>query len=308
MDISSPVEDALAGRRSGSAGGVWRSLALLMLALGVATVVGFLGIWVTQQVVPETPPYVGLVFGVLGLLLSLRFISERYEWIMPWYYLLPAILFLLVFTFFPIVLTVILAFTDYAGVRNGALGVSTNTAIESVNGAELTVANASTLSCNDLRGSRRGCNNIRGVVYASGQIQAQGEAIDGVTLTLSEPLPLDRLPTAAEILLPSVGFAAQFPVESVDGATLILGRAPPEDADISSVSLTLDRVPLERRILSVADNVVTLAQPLSEGTEYVSISRYNDFGWVGLDNFRTIARQATRALFPVLPGISSSPY
>lgn len=299
MDISSPVEDALAGRSNPSVGGVWRSLALLTLALGIATAVGFLGVWVTQQVVPATPPYVGLVFGTLGLLISLRYISERFKWIMPWYYLLPAILFLLVFTFFPIVLTIILSFTDYAGIRNGALSISTNTAIESVDGRVLTVANASTLRCDRLRGSRQGCNDIRGVVYASGQLEAEGEAIDGVTLTLSEALPPERVPTAAEILLPSVGFAAQFPVESVDGATLTLGRAPPEDADISAISLTLDRVPIGRRILSVDENTVTLGEALPEGAEYVSLSRYNDFGWVGLDNFRIIALQATRALLPV---------
>ena len=298
MDISSPVVDVIAEHKR-TPGGVWRSLLLLLLALGIATTVGFLGVWVTQQFIAQTPPYVGLVFGTLALLISLRYISARYEWIMPWYYLLPAILFLLVFTFFPIVLTVILSFTDYAGIRNGALSVSTNTAIESANGAELVVADAGSLRCDRLGGARRGCSDIRAVVYASGQLEAEGVSIDGVTLTLSEPLPAGRVPTAAEIQIPSVGFAAQFPVESVDGAVLTLERPPPEDADISNVSLTLDRVPIGRRILSVNENTVTLNQPLPEDAEFVSIARYNDFGWVGLTNFRLIMRQATRALLPV---------
>lgn len=299
MDISRPPSDYTPKKPNGSPGGVYRSLALLLLAMGIGTLFGFAGTWMLQLISPSVPSFVGLAFGIVGMIIALRFIADRYEWILPWYYLLPSILFLLTFTFFPVILTIILAFTDYAGIRNGALSISTETPIVAVNGTEVTIAEASTLRCDRLQGSRLGCNNIRGLVYASGQLEVTGTALDGVTLTVDPAPPADRTITSAEITIPSVGFAAQFPVESVAGKQITLGRAPPADADFESIKLTLDRESINTRILSVSENTVTLANPLPDGRDYVSLARYNAFGWVGLDNFKVIMAQANRALLPV---------
>ena len=282
-----------------SPGGVWRSLALLALALGIATLLGFAGTWTVQQLAPGTPPYIGLIFGVVALVLTLRFVAARYSWIMPWYYLLPAIIFLLTFTFFPIVLTVVLSFTDYAGIRNGALSVSTETPIVSAAGPELELANSSALRCDRLRGARRGCNGVRAVVYASGRFETSGAELSGTELRVDPPPPEGREVSAVEMNLPSVGFAAQFAVVATDGDVLTLEREPPPGAEIDTLALTLARVPLARRIVGVEGTTATLNEPLPEGLEFVSIARYNDFGWVGTRNFRLILAQASRALFPV---------
>ncbi|MCA9835514.1 MAG: ABC transporter permease subunit [Trueperaceae bacterium] len=298
MDISRSSKDFLAKRRR-SEGSLWLSLLLLFIAISIAFLVGAAGVIVIRQFAPDAPAYFGILFGILALVLCLRFIAQRFEWIMPWYYLLPAILFLLTFTVFPVVLTIILAFTDYAGIRNGQLSVSTETQVVAVNDRELTLANATTLQCDQLMGSRAGCNDVRAVVYASGSFETTGVSLDDVVLTVDPPPPVDRAVQAVEINLPSVGFAAQFPVESVDGNRLTLGRVPPADADIKTLRLTLDRVPLERKIISVNGNTVTLDEPLPDDLGFEAIARYNDFGSVGFDNFRLIFNEASRALGPV---------
>ena len=298
MDISRPVSDVLVKPNRGR-GGFWQSLGLLLLALFSATAVGILGQWLVWQVTPAAPAYWGVLIGLIALIIALRFIAIWFDWIMPWYYLLPAILFLLTFTVFPVVLTIILAFTDYAGIRNGELSVGTEVAITSVNGTSLTIDNPQTLRCDRLLGSRQGCNNVRAVVYAAGRFETAGVSLEETILRVDPAPPAGRDVTAVEINLPSVGFAAQFPVSSTEGATLILERAPPPGAEIETVSLTLDRVPIGRRIVAVDGTTLTLNTPLPDDLEFTGIARYNDFGWVGLDNFRDIFSQASKALFPV---------
>ncbi len=298
MDISKPVKDYLVKPKK-SEGSLWFSLVLLLIALTVAAAVGALGIWLTRLFVPDAPNYIGIIFGLFALIICLRYIALRYEWIMPWYYLLPAIIFLLTFTVFPVILTILLAFTDYAGVRNGQLSVSTETPVIAANDTTLTLSNAATLQCDQLLGSRKGCNNVRAVVYASGSFQTQGISLDGVILKVDPAPPADRAIKSVEINLPSVGFAAQFPVVSSTDSEIVLGRAPPADADISNIRLTLDKVPIERKIVSVSGDTVTLDQALPEGLAFETIARYNAFGSVGLDNFRLIFSEASRALWPV---------
>ena len=68
-----------------------------------------LGTWLLQQLLPATPIYIGLIIGVLALALVLVWIAKHFVWIMPWYYLLPSLLFLITFTIMPVGLTIFLA-------------------------------------------------------------------------------------------------------------------------------------------------------------------------------------------------------
>ena len=124
MDISRPLADFLPSR---GRGGLLLSLGLLTLALAVAAAGGVLTVVVARWVAPAAPVWLGILGGIATLIPTLRVIARRYDWILPWYYLLPALVFLLTFTLFPVVLTVILAFTDYAGIRNGQLNVASET-------------------------------------------------------------------------------------------------------------------------------------------------------------------------------------
>ena len=299
MDISRPATDFLAKTKSGQPGGLLKSLLILTTSLFSASLVGVFGMWLLWQLNASIPAYYGVVIGLFALIVILQYVARRYEWIMPWYYLLPAIIFLLTFTVFPVILTVMLAFTDYAGIRNGQLSISTETSISSYTGNQLILESPQTLRCDQLRGSREGCNNVRAVVFASADFVTTGVSLDGDILIVNPAPPAGRDVSTVEIEIPDFGFAVQFPVVEVDGNALRLGRLPPGDPDLTTVRLELERQPLERRIITLEDNLITLDQPLPDDVEAVSIARYNDFGWVGLDNFSLIGRQATRALLPV---------
>ncbi len=294
MDLSNPFGNIFKGKQ----GGFWPSMLLLFIALLISSIIAVLGLKVLRLFIAEAPTYYSVIFAVLALVFILQFIARRFQWIMPWYYLLPAILFLISFTFIPVMLTITLAFSDYAGIRNGQLNVSSSTDIVSTNGKQIVISNAKTLSCDLLMGKRKGCNNVRAVVYASGRFETKGVSLDGNKLTLETAPPSDREITAVEITMPSMGFSAQFPIASIDGNVLTLERTPPE-ADLENIVLSLDRLPIERRIISLKNDTITLNEALPDGLEYTSIARYNDFGWVGLDNFKLIASQARIALLPV---------
>jgi len=273
-----------------------KSLALLLVALLVAVAVGVLAVAAAQRAFPGTPAWSGIVAGLLALVLVLRWFSRRFAWLMPWYYLLPSIVFLLAFTFFPVILTVVLAFTDYAGIRNGELNPTTEVGIVAVDGPALTVADPARLDCDDLR---NGCNGVRAVVYASGEVEAEAVAIDGAALRLAAPPPAGRRVDTVLLYLPDIGFEVEIRVVEQQGAELTLQRAPPSPPELGAVRLSLDRQPVEVRIAEERGDVMVLASPLPEGLEPESIARYNDFGFVGLRNFRAIAAQASRALLPV---------
>jgi arabinogalactan oligomer / maltooligosaccharide transport system permease protein len=277
----------------------WKSILLLLLALGIATAVGFAGYFVLNLLFPGIPVFSSIIIGLIALVVVLSVIAKRFEWIMPWYYLLPAILFLLTFVFFPLILTVTLAFTDYAGTRKGDLNVSSRIAITALNGTEVTIADPSVFNCADLR---NGCVGVRVNLYASGNIEATATTLEGTTLTLSEPLAEGRTVNEVGIFSPLFGDRMQIPVTSSEGATLTLGREIQVDmVDLSQpVGLLLESVPITRKVVAENGATLTLDQPLPEGVTAVeSIARYSDFGFLGLRNFRDIFRGASRTLIPV---------
>lgn len=299
MDISRPIDDFMPKRSNGGRGGLWQSLGLLLLALTVASVAGVLGFLLLRLFVPTAPVYTGLIFGLVALVLTLQWIARRYQWIMPWYYLLPALLFLLTFTFFPVVLTVMLAFTDYAGIRNGELNVASTSQIAQVNGAELVLENIQTLNCEALR---NGCVNVPVLVYASGDLTVSGLSLEGDILTISEPVPEGRTVTAVALELTDIGFRAEFPIIALDESRsqLTLGRTPPGEVDLEDITLRLNREAIPRTIVAVDENTLTLNQALETGLQYEAIARYNDFGFIGFGNFRRILSRAGQSLWPVL--------
>jgi arabinogalactan oligomer / maltooligosaccharide transport system permease protein len=276
----------------------WKSMLLLALALAIAIAAGAAGLYILKALAPTLPVYWSVVVGIIALIISLNIIAKRFTWIMPWYYVLPAILFLLTFLFFPIVLTVILAFTDYAGARKGDLNISTETRVTAVNGNQVTIENAKVFDCIDLR---NGCVGARADLFASGTFQATALSLTDTLLTLSEALPADRKVNQVGIFSSLLGDQIQIPVVSTEGATLTLGRAMPADTlDLTQpVNIVLDRVPVQRTIVAEDGATLTLDQPLPEGLNFETIARYSDFGYLGLRNFRDIFRGASRSLGPV---------
>ncbi len=274
-----------------------KSMLLLTLAIGVAIIAGIAGYFILQMVAPSLPVYWSLLFAVVALVVTLNLIAKTFAWIMPWYYVLPAILFLLTFVFFPVVLTIILAFTDYAGARKGELNPSTRTAITTINGPQITIAEPKVFDCIDLR---IGCVGARANIYASGNLNVTAVSLENNLLTLSEPLPKGRTATQAGIFWPTLGDQRQFPVTVTNGAVLTLEGKIPADLDLTQgVNLVLDAVPVQRRIIAEDGATLTLDSPLPEGQSYETIARYSDFGFIGLRNFSDIREDAGRALLPV---------
>ena len=258
MDISRPVSDYLPSS-GGTGGRLWKALLLLLLAIFVAGVAGFLGFWLVQRAVPAAPPYLGVLMGLAVLIAALQVIARRFEWIMPWYYLLPSILFLLTFALFPVILTVILAFTDYAGIRNGELNISSRTEITGVQGATLEVADIATLRCQALRS---GCTDVPAIIDVSGRLTVAATSLEGTTLTLAEPLPEGETPTVVTLELTDIGFNAEFNVTAVNGNVLTLERAPPGAVNLENVGVAVPAQGIRRTMVSVSGNTITLNDPL----------------------------------------------
>lgn len=291
MDISRSPKEFLPPSGS-AAGGLGKSLLLLLVSLTAGGLTGYAGYLILRLLAPSTPAFTALPIGAVTLVLILAFVQRRYSWIVPWYYLLPAIVFLLTFTLFPVVLTVVLAFTDYAGVRNGQLNISSETGILSVDGVRLNIEDERTLDCKSLR---NGCNGVRALVFASGTLESSAESLEGTRLTLIEAPPDGRNVSGVELDMPELGFAATLRVTEQEGRELTLERAPPFPPDLSSVTLELDRATIARRILKEEGSALTLDEPLPSGLEAVSIARYNDFGFIGWRNFRRIRGSAAGA-------------
>jgi len=261
----------------------------------VALVAGFGGVAALRLAFPDLPTWSGLLIGLVALVFVLWGISKRFAWIMPWYYVLPAIVFLLTFTFFPVLLTIWLAFTDYAGARNGQLSVPTTTPIVAVDGARVTVSDPAGLNCGVLR---NGCVDVRAEVYSFELLAVTAvDYADGV-LTLSAPLPRGREARQVEMFLPDLGFDFSTGIEDVDGVEVRLVRAPPFAPDLERVGIQMaDEV--DRRIVALEGAVLTLDAPLPDGFEATAIARYNEYGFIGLRNFTTILARAQRSLIPV---------
>jgi arabinogalactan oligomer / maltooligosaccharide transport system permease protein len=263
------------------------------MLVAIVTAVG--GLAVARMVAPDLPAWVGLPLGLIGLVLALVVIARRFVWIMPWYYVLPAIVFLLTFTFFPVGLTFWLAFTDYSGIRNGQLNIASTTAILDSDATRFTIADPRSFNCADLR---NGCIGVRAVVYSVDEVATVATAWEGARLTLAEPLPRGRSVVEVELFLPDLGFDFTATVIEVDGRDLILERAVPFPPDLEAVTVRIaDRV--QRTIVAEDGALLTLDQPLPDDFEPTAIARFNDYGFIGWRNFSTIISRAERSLVPI---------
>lgn len=99
--------------------GILIAVLVLALLMGGAAVVGWLLSSFTARFFPQAPPYLILAYIVGALLLAMPVVARRLPWIVNWYYLFPALVFLSAFTVLPIVLTVFYAFTNYSAQNSG---------------------------------------------------------------------------------------------------------------------------------------------------------------------------------------------
>jgi arabinogalactan oligomer / maltooligosaccharide transport system permease protein len=177
--------------------GVWGAAFAITLVLALCALALLIGQTVLSLVVaasPTSPLWLLLVFVVVALIPLLLIAVRVFPWLANWYYLLPAIICLLTFTVYPIVLTFGYAFTNFNSQNNNRPDSTTEISVAraSENSLRLTGDSVvSTLACRN-----EGC--------------------------VGEPL---ELRTDAEIGRPGPTFLAQ----RIEGNTIVFDRPVPED-------------------------------------------------------------------------------
>ncbi len=151
--------------------------------------------WIVQALFPAAPDTNGqpkawiLGFFVLALIPILIWVARRFPIVTDWYYLLPAVVFLLAFTVYPIALTIMYGFTDYSGQRNNHPDRSSETEIIKIENRTLTsgVSFAESLGCDKLD-----CEGVTLELVADNQRERVNVLkAEGTTLEL------DKAPTIA---------------------------------------------------------------------------------------------------------------
>lgn len=153
------------------------ALSLLLGLLILSTGVGLLG-YLALEAYLAPPGWIILVLALLVLVPGAMLVGRLFPWLTDWYYFLPALSFLLVFTLYPIALTVYLAFTDYSGRKNGFPDRSTETRVVAHQGPRLLLEEAveEALRCSP-------CVGETVEVYAEGHrlrariLEAEGNAL-----------------------------------------------------------------------------------------------------------------------------------
>ena len=109
-------------------GGVFLAVAILAVVIGGASLIGWLLSGLVSAAFPAAPPYLILLITLPVMVVLLLLTLRLFPWMQSWYYLVPALVFLIAFTILPIVMTVNYAFTNYSGVNSGYgdVGVKTN--------------------------------------------------------------------------------------------------------------------------------------------------------------------------------------
>lgn len=168
---------------------VWaRSLLVLVATLGLGLLLGVAAFWALQAARPGTPTYVVLVTCGVALVPVLAAAVRRVPLLGHWYYLMPALLFLLVFTVYPLFLTISLAFTDYSATRSGQANRTTQTNVLERDGRTLTLAAPvrEALRCGD------DCVGLRVEVGAGAERQKLAIAeVEDARLTLANAPPFE---------------------------------------------------------------------------------------------------------------------
>lgn len=112
----SPLRSATAPQ---GALGVLFAVLILLLLLAAAAGIGWLLSSATAAMWPSAPPYMILVWMAAALVVLTPVVGRLFPWIREWFYLFPALVFVLAFTVLPVVLTVNYAFTNYSGQNSG---------------------------------------------------------------------------------------------------------------------------------------------------------------------------------------------
>ena len=180
------------------AGGAALAIALVLgicflaLAIGLLLANG-LNALADAQNWDEPKRYWLLAFTVIAMIPILFGAVKAFPWLVNWYYLLPAIVCLLAFTVYPIILTFFYAFTNYSAINSGEPDSSAQVEVKIVSPTQLKVLGgvvaASDLRCEtpDCAGRSVAFLDDRGSVIK--KVLNTIESVNGDTITLKTALP-----------------------------------------------------------------------------------------------------------------------
>jgi arabinogalactan oligomer / maltooligosaccharide transport system permease protein len=147
--------------------------------------------------------WVGLMLSALALIPLLIVAIRIFPWLSNWYYLLPSLVFILVFTVYPIGLTVYYAFTNYSAAASGRPDSSTEVKIERISNLELKIIDG---TISGLQCAAPDCANQRIELREGDTGRAGPEALivsaEDSTIKLKKPLPNDFKPNLARRINP----------------------------------------------------------------------------------------------------------
>ncbi|WP_409013291.1 ABC transporter permease subunit [Deinococcus sp.] len=175
--------------------GVLAAIAILTVALGGAALIGWLVSGLIARAFPTAPPYLILVITVPVMTALLLTALRLFPWMQSWYYLVPALVFLIAFTILPIILTISYAFTNYSGVNSGYGDTSLKTPVT-------VSADRKTVTFSELPGGAADLKTFLGCVAASClnetvvlydtdaavPVQARVASVDGRSVQLVTPV------------------------------------------------------------------------------------------------------------------------
>ncbi|GAA0511603.1 ABC transporter permease subunit [Deinococcus depolymerans] len=176
--------------------GVFVALLILSALIGLSVLIGWLVAGLTAQVLPGAPAYTILIFTLLALLILAPLTYRLFPWITNWFYLLPALVFILAFTVLPVILTVNYAFTNYSGSNSGNPDSASRTAATlSADRRTVTLPELAGQSMAEfLKCAAPDCAGSTVVLYdedASVPYRQKVASVRGAAITLAAPMPGD---------------------------------------------------------------------------------------------------------------------
>jgi arabinogalactan oligomer / maltooligosaccharide transport system permease protein len=187
------------------AGGVLFAVLVVLGLCAAAFLVGWGAFGIMLQLLPKVdiPGWVILLFSTVVLVPLLAVAIRIFPWLSNWYYLLPSLVFILVFTVYPIGLTIQYAFTNYSGTNSGRPDSSTEVAIQRVSNTELKIANG---TISGLQCKLPDCANQQ-IELREGDSGRQGptfviSSAANDTITLAQPMPESFNPGLARRINP----------------------------------------------------------------------------------------------------------
>ncbi|GGK14408.1 maltose ABC transporter permease [Deinococcus malanensis] len=194
MIASPPLPSRRPVKPPEGARGVLMAVLVLAALMGVAALIGWLASGLTARLAPTAPPYLLLVYTLGALLLLMPLVARLFPWIVNWYYLFPALVFLAAFTVLPIVLTVNYAFTNYNAVNSGNPDSAVRTAASlSANRRVVTLQETPQAGSVQeyLKCAQPSCAGDTIVLFdeeASVPVRARIAAVNGLNVTLAAPV------------------------------------------------------------------------------------------------------------------------